>query len=111
MHPDKPNVLVVEGEDDKYCVIQLMAAHLDWPDGRLNAPVQVRVGSSVNEILDQDFLSALLKSPPIKKLGVMIDADENAPGRYQQLRKLCLASFPNLPEALPADGLIATNGD
>jgi hypothetical protein len=106
MLPERPNVLIVEGEDDKYCVVELMAAHIPWPDDKLKAPVHISAGNGVQEILADDLLSTYLKSSPVKRLGVMIDADANAAGRFQRLRDLCLPSFPNLPAALPAEGLV-----
>src|SRR5436190_14708628 len=109
MPSSHPNQLIVEGHDDKHCVVSLMAAHLEWPDGIDNAPVHIEVCGSSNEILKDGFISTLLKSPPLRALGVLIDADNNAQGRYQRIRQLALGSFPTLPDDLPNDGVIVAN--
>jgi|SRR5579871_181847 len=103
------NVLIVEGHDDKHSVIGLMEHHVDWPDGRENAPVYVDVGGSVDEILKRQYLSAQLKRAGLKSLGVILDGDMHPYGRYQRLRDICLEHFPSMPEEMPTGGLVITD--
>ena len=86
-----------------------MAAHVVWPDGKENAPVHIEVCGSSDEILRDGFISTFLKSAPVQALGVVIDADDAAAGRYDQIRKLNVSSFPALPPALPREGVVETN--
>ena len=106
-----PNLLIVEGHDDKYSVVGLMEHHVAWPDGVNNAPVYIDVGFSAEQILKSSYLSAQLKTPNLKAVGIMLDADTKSRSRYQSLRGSCLTMFPALPEEMPKDGLIIDNGD
>jgi hypothetical protein len=62
-------------------------------------------------VLKRGYLDGLLKSSVVKTLGVMLDADTNAHGRYQSIQALCEPFFPALPANLPPDGLVAENLD
>lgn len=103
---DNQNILIVEGADDRHSVIGLMKFHTNWPDERREWPVFVEVGGSVDEILATGYLTAEIKARSTKQIGVMLDADASASGRYQRIQQLCGALFPNLPEQMPAGGLV-----
>ncbi len=110
-----PNQLIVEGQDDRQSVVELMRAHIPgWPQrGKANAPVRIRIGNSASEILAAGYLEANLKSSPLRILGVMLDADGGVkPGdRYNSFRQQCQGMFPMLPRHLPRTGLIADHAD
>jgi hypothetical protein len=108
---DYQKLLIVEGIDDRHSVVGLMKDHTSWPDNSKQWPVWVEVGRSVDEILAPDYLSTELKARNVKILGVMLDADINAGGRYQRIQQLTSALFPSLPGAMPVDGLIVDNDD
>ena len=110
MPSTRPRQLIVEGADDLHSVVGLMRAHVDWPTPKDQAPVFIEPVGGADEILRDGVLSTFLKSPPIKILGVMLDADENATGRFQRFRELCVGAFPDLPKKMPAGGLVADNG-
>src|ERR1700680_4155263 len=88
-----------------------MRHHIPWPDDPKQAPVYIRVQQSVDEILQRDFLPALLKSRELHALGVMFDADAVGIGRYQHFRELCVDAFPEMPLSLPIEGLVVSNAD
>jgi hypothetical protein len=102
----RPNVLVVEGHDDRMSVIGLMEHHVDWPDGKENAPVYIDLGLSAAEILVKKYLSTQLKAPGLRRFGVMVDADTKAKSRYTILRNICQEYFPSLPIEMPAGGVV-----
>jgi hypothetical protein len=104
-----PNRLVVEGVDDKYSVACLMAQYLNWPTD--NHPVEIEVGNGAPEILKDAYLTTLLKSSDLKILGIMLDADINAVGRYQSVYHLLVPTFPNMPQVMPTEGLITDNAE
>lgn len=108
---DHSNLLIVEGQDDKFSIIGLMEHHVAWPDKREDCPVYIEVGSSAEEILKQGYLTAQIKASHIQAVGVMLDADANAHGRYHKIRNLCSQLFPDLPAEIKQDGLIISNGD
>lgn len=106
-----PNQLIAEGWDDLFSVVGLMRAHVEWPQEKHKAPVYIHMGNGVEEILKPEFLTTFLKSPVIKRLGVLLDADANPHGRYDRVRTICRQFFPALPPELPPNGLIAENAD
>ena len=97
-----PTILIVEGQDDLFAVVGLMRFHVEWGDGA----VEIEPTNGVEEILQQGFPSAKVKQREVQIVGVLIDADMNPKGRYQRIRQLSLGLFPNMPESLPAEGLI-----
>ena len=108
---DYERILIVEGADDRHSIIGLMQHHTDWPDDSKRWPVFVEMGKSVDEILAPGYLSAEIKQRRVKSVGVMLDADGHAAGRYQRVQQLCERLFPELPISLPATGLITENDD
>ncbi len=108
---DYPNILIVEGVDDKHSVIGLMKDHTNWPEERRLWPVWVEVGNSVDQILAAGYLTTEIKASNAKTLGVMLDADIHMAGRYQRIRQLCATLFPSLPDELPQTGLVIENDE
>ena len=111
MLTSNPRQLIVEGIDDRHSVVGLMRAHVDWPSKVEDAPVYIDLGGGAEEMLQPAYLTAKIKTPYIKMLGVMLDADSKPLARYERLRNACLSLFPMLPDTLPRDGLIAENDD
>lgn len=98
---------MVEGNDDLHSVVGLVRAQIPWPRQAKDAPVWIEKGKSVDEILQDGYLSAMLKTRDLEALGVMLDADTKPRSRYQSFRTRCSELFPDLPEELPTGGLIA----
>jgi len=107
---DYTKILIVEGGDDKHSVISLMKKHTDWPE-KGQYPVWVEVGSSVEQILEPGYLTTEIKASKVRIVGVMLDADTQAHGRYQRVQQLCATIFPNLPTHMPEGGLVVDNED
>jgi len=109
--PPKANQLVVEGYEDLYSVVGLMKAHIVWPEDIDKAPVRIEIGKSASEILEEGYLTAVLKTQGVRITGIMFDADTNPKGRYESLRSICLSIFPGLPAKCPDTGAITENAD
>jgi hypothetical protein len=101
-----PNKLIVEGHDDKHSIIHLMRAHIPWTDP---PPVWIVCGWSADQILVRGYLTAQIKVQTTRVLGVIFDADTSPRGRYGRVRESCRSLFPDIPEELPAEGLIVDN--
>jgi hypothetical protein len=112
---DAPRQLIVEGQDDRQAVVELMRHHIDaWPKiGKEGAPVIIKLGGGANGILSNKYLQVTLKTACLQILGVILDADGGikAEDRYASFRDQCKGMFPDLPKSLPKDGLIANNGE
>lgn len=88
-----------------------MRHHVDWPEKPKELPVYISLGGGAEDILTPGFLTAKIKEASTRILGVMFDADTNPKGRYSRARDRCLSLFPDLPEELPAEGLIAEHDE
>ena len=101
----------MEGHDDRRSVVGLMEHHVNWPNGKEKAPVYIEVGEGVEEILKPAYLTTQMKTPNLEAIGIMLDADVATGSRYQQIKTVYLKEFPDLPESMPKEGLIAVNKD
>jgi len=110
MAAPKPKQLIVEGPDDLYAVVGLMRAHIDWPERKEDAPVRITAAGGARKILEPKYLAVELRTTGLT-LGVVLDADTNPQGKYDSIRRLCIGTFPRLPKAMPAAGLIEENED
>jgi hypothetical protein len=79
---------------------------------RKSPVVYIRDYDGYQNLVDPDIISTELQASELSALGIMIDADDNPLGRWQSIRNVSLQSIPDLPEALPEEGLIhpAPNG-
>jgi len=88
-----------------------MKHHIPWPDKVSDAPVYIRQGGGVEEILEDGYITSMLKVRGVTTVGVMLDADENPEGRYTTIRQRCGTMFPAMPDRIPPAGLISENDD
>lgn len=103
--------MIVEGYEDLHTVVHLMKRHVIWPDDKSQRPVEISIGSSVDEILNRSYLYPKLKQSGLKRLGIMFDADADLAGRWNSLRSLVLEFFPSIPDQLPQEGLVVDSPD
>ena len=101
-------VLLVEGRQDVRVIPELIEANgVDW--GPRRSPiVYIRDYDGYQKLVDPDVISTELQASGLSALGIMLDADDNPSGRWQSIRSACLKSVPDIPEALPEEGLIHT---
>jgi hypothetical protein len=98
--------LLVEGEEDKFAIVELMGHHTDWPNDKLGAPVWLEPVGSVESILAEGFVSAKLYESGTKILGAVLDADAQFDSRWSRVNQICSGLFANVPPQMPAEGLI-----
>lgn len=102
---DNSRVLLVEGKDDKEVVKHFCRAHgieVDWGIEQVKG---TDGGEGVEYLLDQ--VPVRLKESGIKRLGVLVDADENAQGRWESLRdRLRRKGYKSLPENPEPGGIL-----
>ncbi|MBW4586344.1 hypothetical protein G7B40_023310 [Aetokthonos hydrillicola Thurmond2011] len=103
-----PKVLLVEGKQDVRVIPELIEANgINW--GTRKSPiVYIRDYDGYQNLVDPDIISTELRASGLSALGIMIDADDNPLGRWQSIRTASLKSIPDIPEALPEEGLIHT---
>jgi hypothetical protein len=98
--------MVVEGEDDKFAIIELMGHHTDWPHDKKLAPVLLEAVGDPDSMLKDAYIPTKLNESGTKTLGLVFDADENFEGRWSRVRQICARLFHNVPLEMPKAGLI-----
>ena len=102
----KPYRLLVEGKNDQHVVWNL-ADRL-----KLKETFDVEAKDSYTQLIGA--LPTLLKSTnTLKRLGVVVDADENGEAHWRAIRTILGKSgyYSSLPETLPQEGLICQPDD
>ncbi|CAN1208689.1 DUF4435 domain-containing protein [Tumidithrix helvetica PCC 7403] len=101
-----PKILLVEGKQDVRVIPELIEANgVDW--GTRKSPiVYIRDCDGYQKLVDPDVISTELQASGLSALGIIVDADDNPQGRWQSIRSASIRSIPDLPEALPEEGLI-----
>lgn len=99
---EKP-ILWVEGKDDRYTILSLLARHGISLHER-QGPVILKEGKSDRGVLQNMATSA--KAPTRRPVGYVIDADMSLANRWDAIRNNLHGLEIQLPEQPPACGLI-----
>jgi hypothetical protein len=108
------NVLLVEGQDEKRTIPELIELNgIDWGSGK-NTIVHIKDYEGYENIIKPGSISTELKADGIEALGILLDADEYPLDRWVAIRNACRNSkaVSSIPDDLPEKGLIieADNG-
>lgn len=99
-----PYRLLVEGSDDKWSVINLMARHgVDWNNSSLPLPY-IHDSKGIEQLLDS--LEAAAKS--YRTLGVLVDADLEPKDRWAQIKSRLEPLGISLPTTPSPEGVIVS---
>ena len=60
------NQMIVEGHEDLHAVVHLMKHHVQWGDEPKDWPVRIRIGRSVSEILDRNYINTIIKQSELR---------------------------------------------
>ncbi len=102
-----PKKLLVEGEEDKRVIPQLIEAKgIRWGETRAEWVVEIKECNGFESMVEKDVIETELKASGLEVLGIIADANNDAGKRWRSLRNRCCGSFPELPDKLPASGLI-----
>lgn len=109
--PTPTKMLLVEGDEDQRVIPWLIEAHgVAWGP-RENPVVFIKDFGGIEALLNPGAIEMELKTRGLEALGILVDADDDANRRWLRIRTRCQAAFPNLPQSLPAAGLVETNAD
>lgn len=100
------NLLLVEGKGEQYSIPFLMDEYTVWGDKPKDWVVQIMEMNGVETILKHGTISAASKSPGLRALGVIVDADDKFIARWERLKQLCGELAEAVPAQLPSQGLI-----
>src|ERR1700742_3685214 len=102
MNRANPNRLVVEDEDLRGVVIGLMKRHLDeWGATEDKWPVHVLRKNGKSTVLSE--LSVEFKASGLKRLGIVIDADDDLQGTWDQVANFCRSAGGKPPIQCPKE--------
>jgi hypothetical protein len=100
-------VLLVEGDEDKRVIPQLVEANgVKWGDRPKERIVEIKALGSVKKLLDKEEIGVQLKASGLKVLGIILDADESPADRWQSIRNCLIERYPDIPKKMPLSGLI-----
>lgn len=99
--------MLVEGEDEKRVFPELIEANgVPWGETADSAVVFIEHTNGFSDMIRPGAIETELKASGLQFLGIIIDADENAFTRWNQIRNQCISLFPTMPADMPAEGLI-----
>jgi hypothetical protein len=83
-----PNMLLVEGAQEKRLIPELMEANgVNWGTTK-NPIVYIDPLHGFDNLANPGVISARLKLRDLSALGIIIDADDNPSGRWQSIRTM-----------------------
>ena len=108
--------LLVEGSSERRLIPELFKAQgISWSDAERGSGVPLIDNfGGVEKVLKAGTLAAEFKASGLKRLGVIVDANGNAAGRWDAIRQRCLSELPDiadLPEQIPEDGFVRERQD
>ncbi len=108
---DNPKKLLVEGKDDLRVIPELIEKNgITWVDSK-KQPIVLIEECEGYENITSDLIYTELQTGRRTHLGLVVDADDDASLRWQSIRNACLTSITNIPEEIPATGLIINTPD
>lgn len=103
----KHNRLLVEGDEDKRVIPELIEANgIPWGERRSEAIVDIESYGGIENLLDRKVIATELKASGLSALGILVDANDDRESRWRRLREACLPSVSDIPDALPEEGLV-----
>ena len=108
--------LLVEGSTELRLIPELVKAQgIAWDAAEVGSRVPyIDDFGGVENILKAGTISAEFKASGLERLGVIVDANGNASGRWHAVRQRCESELPDmadLPEQIPPDGLVRERPD
>ena len=102
-HPKK---LLVEGKDDVYAIAGLMRHHVAWGTDKASWPVEIVAEGSDDQILEPGLIALYAKERDIQAIGVVVDANDDFPSKWQRVRNRLLEVDASIPSDMPIHGLV-----
>ena len=101
-----PKILLVEGKDDKFVILNLMKRYVAWGETESEWVVQIESFDGVEDLLRRGVISTRSKERNRQALGIIIDADDQRDARWASVSQRCREAVLDFPKELPSDGLI-----
>jgi hypothetical protein len=112
MREQNPNRLLVEGDEDTRVIPQLIEANgIPWGERRGEWIVEIKAADGVANLLRPGKIKTELADRTVKRLGILLDANDHPAERWQSLRNECGQVSLELPETPPGEGTIVRTAD
>ena len=111
MAKQNSNVLLVEGKDEQFTLPFFMDEYIAWGDDKKDWVVEIKELDGIENLLKPGLIEAESKTPGLKALGVILDANDSFASRRSRVRERCRKIAAGFPEDLPLGGAIHTTAD
>ena len=101
-----PKRLLVEGDEDKRVIPELLDKFVVWGEKKSEAVVLIKPFDGFEPLLEAGAIEAELNVADQQALGIIIDADDQRDLRWAAVLRECTRVIPDFPETLPREGLI-----
>ncbi len=106
-----PNILLVEGDEDRRVIPFLMDEYVVWGNKENEWVAEVRSHGGIEDLLEPGNIKAAALTPGRKAVGIVIDANDHFESRWARVRQNCLGVAADFPEELPVGGLVHQDFD
>lgn len=105
MNRRNPNVLVVEGKDERLTLPELLeCCGIPWPEK--DTPIHIDERNGIEGVLEEGAIEAHMKASGVNALGLVVDADRDVKGTWDRVRRRLLKAGLTVPSDLPKKGLV-----
>jgi hypothetical protein len=106
MAKQNPNLLLVEGKDEQFTLPFFMDEYVVWGDQKTDWVAEIKELDGIENLLRPGLIEAESKTPGLKALGVILDANDTFESRWSRVRERFRKIAAGFPEDLSPDGLI-----
>jgi hypothetical protein len=106
-----PNLLLVEGRDEQYLLPFFMDHYVEWGDRKDDWIVEIKELDGIENLLRPGVIEAESKTPGLKALGVIVDANDSLASRWMRVRERFRRISSNFPNEPVSTGLIHVTPD
>jgi len=111
MQKSNPNILLVEGDEDRRVIPFLMDEYVVWGNKESEWVVEVRSHGGIEDLLEPANIEAAARTTGRKAVGIVVDANDHLDSRWARVRQCRLGIAADFPEDLPSGGLVHQNRD
>ncbi len=106
-----PNILLVEGDEDRRIIPFLMDEYIVWGNKKEDWVDEIESHDGIENLLKPGNIKAAAITPGRRAIGIVVDANDHFDSRWASVRWCCLGIADDFPEDLPPEGLIHQNSD
>ena len=106
MAKPNPNLLLVEGKDEQFTLPRLLDHYVVWGDKEEEWIVKIKEFDGIENLLKPGVIEVELKTPDLKAVGLIVDADHSLDSHWRRVRDRCRKVAADFPEELTPGGVV-----